>query len=127
MGSVRGVGLGRRRRVHSAVSAESACPVVTGPLTSSGLKCLGGRRSVMPGKSVRSTVVLGLWLLPGVIPAFLHAQGTANASLAGRVIDQTGAPVPLVTVTLTSPALQVPQVTTATDSDGAYKLLDLPA
>ena len=42
------------------------------------------------------------------------AQGTA-ASIIGRVTDQSGAVLPGVTVTASSPALQVGQVTAVTN------------
>jgi hypothetical protein len=43
------------------------------------------------------------------------------------VKDQTGAALPGVTVTPTSPALQVGQVVTVSESAGAYRFVDLPA
>ncbi|HXJ40485.1 MAG TPA: carboxypeptidase regulatory-like domain-containing protein [Bryobacteraceae bacterium] len=57
----------------------------------------------------------------------LSAQGTANASITGRVVDDSGAPIPEIRIAVTSPALQVSQVTAVTDADGSYRLLDLPA
>lgn len=57
------------------------------------------------------------------VPAF--GQGTA-ASIIGRVTDQTGAVLPGVTVTATSPALQVPQMTAVTNEVGEYRLAPLP-
>jgi hypothetical protein len=56
-------------------------------------------------------------------PAF--GQGTA-ASIIGRVTDQTGAVLPGVTVTTTSPALQVPEVATVTNEVGEYRVAPLP-
>jgi hypothetical protein len=57
------------------------------------------------------------------VPVF--GQGTA-ASIIGRVTDQTGAVLPGVTVTATSPALQIPQVTAVTNEVGEYRLAPLP-
>src|SRR5438132_3950467 len=53
------------------------------------------------------------------------AQGQ-EASIIGQVTDNTGAILPGVTVTATSPALQVPSVTAVTDSLGEYRLSPLP-
>jgi hypothetical protein len=66
-------------------------------------------------------VVVGLALFPAAVAA----QGTA-ASIIGRITDQTGAVLPGVTVTATSPALQVPQVTAVTNEQGEYRLAPLP-
>jgi carboxypeptidase family protein len=52
-------------------------------------------------------------------------QGTV-ASIIGQVTDQSGAVLPGVTVTATSPALQVPQVTAVTNELGEYRLAPLP-
>ena len=57
------------------------------------------------------------------MPAF--GQGTP-ASIIGQVTDQSGAVLPGVTVTATSPALQVPQVTAVTNDLGEYRLAPLP-
>jgi hypothetical protein len=57
----------------------------------------------------------------------LWAQATANASIVGRVTDDSGAAVPNVVITVTGPALQVPQITAVSDADGNYKVVDLPA
>jgi Carboxypeptidase regulatory-like domain len=48
------------------------------------------------------------------------------ASLIGRVTDQSGAALPGVTVTATSPALQVQQMTDVTNAVGEYRLAPLP-
>jgi hypothetical protein len=52
-------------------------------------------------------------------------QGTV-ASIIGQVTDQSGAVLPGVTVTATSPALQVAQVTAVTNEVGEYRLAPLP-
>jgi hypothetical protein len=54
------------------------------------------------------------------------AQGTAPASIIGQVRDDTGAVLPGVTVTATSPALQVPEVSAVTDTQGEYRVSPLP-
>jgi hypothetical protein len=52
------------------------------------------------------------------------AQGTAT--IIGQVTDDSGAVLPGVTVTVTSPALQVPDITTVTNEIGEYRLAALP-
>jgi Carboxypeptidase regulatory-like domain len=58
--------------------------------------------------------------------AWAQAQGE-NASIIGVVTDKSGAVIPNATVTITSPALQVPELTAKTDADGNYKFVVLPA
>src|SRR4029079_5086011 len=52
--------------------------------------------------------------------------GTRSGSIAGTVVDGTRAALPGVTVTLTSPALQVPEVTRISGGAGEYQFTDLP-
>jgi hypothetical protein len=54
------------------------------------------------------------------------AAGQGTATIVGQVTDQSGAVLPGVTVTATSPALQVPQVTAVTNELGEYRLAPLP-
>jgi len=51
---------------------------------------------------------------------------TGTATINGQVTDESGAVLPGVTITATSPALQVPQVVSATDQEGRYRLTPLP-
>jgi hypothetical protein len=60
------------------------------------------------------------------IAAVARAQGTAPAAIIGQVRDGTGAVLPGVTVTATSPALQVPEIAVVTDAAGEYRLSPLP-
>jgi hypothetical protein len=53
------------------------------------------------------------------------AQTLSSATINGTVTDESGAVLPGVTVTCKSPALQVPSLTTVTDSEGRYRFLDL--
>ena len=55
------------------------------------------------------------------------AQASTLGNIMGKAADETGGVLPGVTVTATSPALQVPSVTTTTDTEGNYRLRDLPA
>ena len=47
---------------------------------------------------------------------------TRLASIEGRVTDESGAPIPGVTVTTMSPALQVVQLVKVTGPDGSYRI-----
>jgi len=62
-----------------------------------------------------------------VFPVAARAQVSTNASVTGHVTDESGALIPGVAVTATSPALQVREVSTLTVEDGTYTLRDLPA
>ena len=54
------------------------------------------------------------------------AQNISSSSIDGVVSDDTGGALPGVTVTITSPALQVPQLVQTTDGAGHYRFIDLP-
>lgn len=53
------------------------------------------------------------------------AGQTTAASIIGQVTDESGAVLPGVTVTATSPAWQVGSVTSITDAQGEYRLAPL--
>ena len=53
-------------------------------------------------------------------------QTNAEATITGVATDQSGAVLPGVTVTATSPSLLVGQVTDVTDASGEYRLSPLP-
>jgi len=59
-------------------------------------------------------------------PALAGAQGVGVGSIQGRVTDETGATLPGVTVTISSPALQLRELTALTDSSGDYHFSDAP-
>src|SRR6185436_17744903 len=84
--------------------------------------CIQGGTSMRrrPYRSV--LLVLGLLVL---IP-FARTASAQEASIIGQVTDASGGVLPGVTVTATSPALQVPQVTGVTDERGEYRLTQLP-
>src|SRR5215213_9811258 len=73
--------------------------------------------------SWRLTALLGVLFLAGV--GMASAQ-TGTATVNGLVSDESGAVLPGVTVTATSPALQVPQVIATSDLEGRYRLTPLP-
>ena len=61
------------------------------------------------------------------LAAPMSAGQAQEASIIGQVTDESGAVLPGVTVTTTSPALQVPQVTAVTDERGEYRLRRCPS
>lgn len=60
-----------------------------------------------------------------LVPALATGQ-TGSATLLGQVMDEGGGALPGVTVTLKSPALQVPEIVTVTDARGEYRVTPLP-
>ena len=71
----------------------------------------------------RPMQVIGAVVLVLAWAAIAAAQ---DASINGRVTDESGAVLPGVTVTATSPALQVPSMVAVTDERGDYRLTPLP-
>ncbi|NOT26668.1 MAG: carboxypeptidase regulatory-like domain-containing protein [Acidobacteria bacterium] len=71
-----------------------------------------------------STLLYALLLSLGAVT--LHAQTTPTGTLSGRVTDPDGLPLPRVTVTAASDALQGNRVVTASDN-GDYIVPFLPA
>jgi hypothetical protein len=73
-----------------------------------------------------------LWFIPLSFFVVLSAAGPAEArqetqaSIIGQAKDQSGAVLPGVTVTATSPSLQVQSVTAVTNVLGEYRLTPLP-
>jgi hypothetical protein len=59
-------------------------------------------------------------------PGWASAQTGTATTILGQVTDDNGGALPGVTVTLRSPALQVPEMTTVTDGRGEYRLSPLP-
>ena len=73
---------------------------------------------------MRKLFVVGLTAVASlfVLPLAAHAQG----SIAGAVKDPSGAVLPGVTVEVASPALIEQSRTAVTDSNGNYRIVDLP-
>lgn len=69
-----------------------------------------------------AVILAGVCLVPG------HAAGQtgATASIIGQVTDEAGGVLPGVTVSASSPALPLKQVTAVTDDRGEYRLTPLP-
>src|SRR5258707_15809005 len=76
----------------------------------------------------RAAVLTGLLcvLMLGMVPRLARAQTGSATTILGQVTDDNGGALPGVTVTLKSPALQVPEMTTVTDGRGEYRLTPLP-
>ena len=75
------------------------------------------------GGRVPCILTLGVCVLVNVSPA--AAQETP-AGIIGRVTDASGGVLPGVSVTATSPSLQVPQVIDVTNEKGEFRLTPLP-
>jgi hypothetical protein len=61
-----------------------------------------------------------------IVLSLASTAAAQDASITGRVTDESGGVMPGVTVTATSPALQVPSVVAVTDEKGEYRLTPLP-
>ena len=72
--------------------------------------------------------IVTLCLVAAVLaPSPLRAQSATNTSaIEGRVVDESGAALPGVTVTIASPALQTPQLDAQSDEGGRYRFTALP-
>jgi hypothetical protein len=68
-----------------------------------------------------SILLMALFPWAGTALAQVRAAG-----IVGTVTDPTGGVMPGATVTVTSPALQVPQVMVVTDAQGQYRITPLP-
>src|SRR5215210_4543569 len=72
------------------------------------------------------TLALFAALVVGAGVPSASAQSAASSTIHGVVKDDTGGALPGVTVTLTSPALQVGQRVDTTAADGSYRFEQLP-
>src|SRR2546425_994747 len=69
--------------------------------------------------------VMALMSMAGANAA--SAQSVSSGTIEGTVKDESNAVLPGVTVTVTSPQLQVGQLVQVSDTAGNYKFVDLPA
>ena len=69
--------------------------------------------------------VVALMSMAGVNAAF--AQSVSSGTIEGTVKDESNAVLPGVTITVTSPQLQVGQLVQVSDTAGNYKFVDVPA
>src|SRR5688500_16128407 len=72
---------------------------------------------------IRQTVSVVATLV--LMTASAWAQ-SARSTIHGTVRDESGAAMPGVTVTLTSPSLQVGQIVVVSEADGNYRVGELP-
>ena len=75
----------------------------------------------MNGKKL---ILLPLLVLSVAVLA--SAQMIATGKLAGTVTDEGKAALPGVTVTISSPAMILPELATVTNEKGLYKFFSLP-
>src|SRR5713101_1012120 len=68
-----------------------------------------------------SLIVLALF----VLPAAASAQRATTGTVAGKVVDSSGAVLPGVTITLTSPEA-LGQFSAVTDGNGFFRVTNLP-
>jgi hypothetical protein len=76
---------------------------------------------------VRRWLIVGLVVWVGMAAGTALAQSVSSGAIQGTVTDESSGVLPGVTVTLSSPSLQVQQIVQVTDSTGGYKFADLPA
>lgn len=73
------------------------------------------------------------WMVFGAVWLFVatagaaFAQSVASGTIHGTIRDEAGGVLPGVTVTATSPALQVRESVQVTNAQGEYRLVDMPA
>ena len=78
-------------------------------------------------RAARPAIVTLCLVAALLAPSPLRAQSATNTSaIEGRVVDESGAALPGVTVTIASPALQTPQLDAQSDEGGRYRFTALP-
>src|SRR5262245_50113492 len=82
-------------------------------------------RPDLGGVNIIRLVFIVLILLAASIDP-VGAQNLSIGCIDGLVTDQSGGALPGVTVTASSPVLQVGQVSTVTDGEGFYRFVALP-
>lgn len=75
------------------------------------------------GRGLR--LLVALLMAVAAFPRDGVAQTTTLGAIEGAVTDETGAALPGVTLTLTSPVLQVPRLDTVSNAEGRYRFADL--
>lgn len=77
--------------------------------------------------ATRASIMLALLVVLLICTAGLASAGQGqDASIIGQVTDESGAVLPGVTVTASSPALQIQTITSVTNERGEYRLSPLP-
>src|SRR5262249_41673969 len=75
----------------------------------------------------RWLIVIAMLCIAVVSAGVAFAQSVSSGTIQGTVKGESGGVLPGGKLTLTSPALQVPEITQVADSNGFYKFVDLPA
>jgi len=78
----------------------------------------------MKSKNVLCISLMGLFLMGMAVLGY--AQTTSTGNLEGKVVDTTGAVLPGVTVTISSPAMILPQMVSVTTERGSYRFPAIP-
>src|SRR5262249_21010454 len=78
------------------------------------------------GKMSRKTVACLFASCALALGSTLAAQTVCTGSIVGTITDESKSALPGVTVTVTSPALQVSQIVQISDARGQYEIKDLP-
>src|SRR6185369_1230833 len=89
---------------------------------------IGDKEAAMSGRITRPRHAWTAAVIVGFLLFALSHQaiaGQQEASIIGVVTDESGGVLPGVTVTATSPALQVPSMVAVTDEHGEYRLTPL--
>src|ERR1700712_1502114 len=85
------------------------------------------RAEVGKSRTQSGLIAIVLLVIGSAVAARPAAAAQASeASIVGQVTDESGAALPGVTVSASSPALQVPDVISITNEQGEYRLSPLP-
>lgn len=82
------------------------------------------RKRVVGYRLVRFILCLAVVAFANIAEA--GQGGDTSASIVGHLTDESGAVLPGVTITATSPALQVPELVVFSDARGEYRITPLP-
>src|SRR6187402_2087150 len=86
----------------------------------------GHRRRGQPMRKCSLRAMCSVLIVLFSLTATPMAQTIRTASIAGTIVDESNAVLPGVAVTITSPALLVPQLVAVSDIRGEYRVVDLP-
>src|SRR5262245_16325110 len=73
----------------------------------------------------RQLVAMVVLVVLSLAPRSVAAQGVVLGAIQGSITDQSSLVLPGVTLRLTSPALQVPEVVIVSDAEGRYRFPEL--
>lgn len=83
-------------------------------------------RQIRDGRQQHATILALSVALAVILMAAPGWAQSAGSTIHGVVKDESGAAMPGVTVTLSSPSLQVGQIVVMSDADGDYRVGELP-